>query len=317
MAALAGGCAKGPEPVWVDLDQVTLKRDSPVARHQATTLSVDIPPETANLPQVDAKSEKGVDTIKGNIEAKLENDRKRAVSLLQKRLEEVYGDELKAQAKLKSSDDQRKIEAAANQIPANIRALLESYGPRRAGLLLTISELSGFPDPNPQGTRQLSTEQLLSKSKKERLAEARSDLTKLDAELSEKVAKIEGEPSAVASNLRAGAAQALAVALAKVSEQAAQTARRQVGEGRPVNLALDSLQVTTLACPPDQVQLTNVPPTAVAAQPNKQPIAVVPSKQQALSIWMASQGYKLGSKGSSRNVTADFQAWIDSYHLGH
>ncbi|HVL38498.1 MAG TPA: hypothetical protein VM328_03810 [Fimbriimonadaceae bacterium] len=203
--------------------------------------------------------------------------------------------------------------AAYEGVLAQLRTIFEQYADERGPLLIRLTVLVGFPDPDPLSQRTSTSKHVTRMYEEAR--RLRSEIAELDqefrAEAHELFAGIESITETQLDDIEAVIANKLEEADRKAHEVASQ----EVQQHRQAILLAGRMQFRL----PQQAGATVVVPGTAGptAAPRVEPAPALDEAtllQHDLEIWLDVNGYRLAAHG--RDATKEFVQWRRNYRDG-
>jgi hypothetical protein len=242
-----------------------------------------------------------------------------AVLELTRRLRETYLVEVRRieQERLADLDPTKK--AYTKVVFDRIRQIFDAYANKRGPLVIRLSFLVGFPDPDPASTRVPDSSRPLQKKRFDESKRLREQIVLLDKQYDASV--VNELNSLRESNEEAFTRLKVDIEelRSKAEQQAIDEARKQINTNRD--------EVRSLIIDSPSVVLESVGKKKVAFAPASKPkmlktpaVNLSDGREEIkvdLDIWMAQKGYVLGSREKGVDVTLEFILWRKMQLDGH
>ncbi len=212
--------------------------------------------------------------------------------------------------------DQQKLESYQNA-SARISALYKAYAAKRFPLLVQLSSIVGFPDPDPKSERHPGNGFTPRDRFHSTAVKLRAQIKTLDDQFQHQMSAILGTLHTQSRSIQIALDTAYNNDLASLNDLAKAAAKRVTGQSRAEikpelvdqgSQIIPGVAANTLSLPASQqVQIQVAPPLSPAAGWNKAALQV------ALKTWLALNGYRLSKDSNDPDKTAQFVQWINQY----
>lgn len=218
--------------------------------------------------------------------------------------------------------DQQKLDQqqTADQQKATdqVSALYRAYASKRFPLLVHLSSLTGFPDPDPKSQKEPGTTLSAQDRFHTTIVQLRQQIHELDVEFKSKMNEIMAAQTArsqeLQNQLNAAYLNDLNNLDALAKEEAAKVAGRSEGEIKP--LLIDQAQSIIPGVAANTLELPASPAVErrIIPHPNLQERFLSPrATEAALNTWLRLNGYRLSKDSRDPDKTNQFAQWIHTF----
>lgn len=199
----------------------------------------------------------------------------------------------------------------------SVRAVFEAHAMKVADQRYPLTSLVGFPDPDPDSSREPLRLDPFEKINTDRAKAFRAEIARLDTEFRRNMETVLGQYSADLMVKERELAERYAVLESEARRVAEAEARRlsQAGERVIASVRTVSKNVLLARQPEVVVRIEGSrpppqPPEVAAVAPKR-------SDSEALRVWMAQNGYRQAGPGESApDRTHEFYLWLRQFQLG-
>ena len=316
------GCAGKPQPVvYVDLARVTSETLPNVASRSETVtlpgagrLSLPrLPQATISMGSVEPALERAR-TIR-------EENKRTAFEQVYRRLRASAFDRARREAEIEIGALEPGYREAMNAVYRDARPLFEQFAQPAFGYRVRLSNLVGFPDPDPKSKRQPEEADEAGKQRFEKAKALRADLDEVSAlfwlEFDRRRAEVESRLSAEKARIRVKMVERQEALDVEAKQQAREIVNGN-GNGNGQGTALE-LSGDLPAQPAAGIDLGSSAPRSipVAIRRSDWTEAQRQDLDSELRVWAAVHGYRLASHSSQgRDATDEFVIWRKGYRAG-
>jgi exonuclease VII large subunit len=244
-------------------------------------------------------------------------NREQALRQIANRLRESYLQEIRRLERERLAELEPEARAAIEAALARLREIFIAYADERGPLLIRLSLIVGFPDPDPESRVRPTVDTPLARLRFAEAVEFRTQIANLDAQYEASVQRLFTDVADTQAIDVARIRAEIAEMQARADERAREEAFRQVQlEQEQIRSVLaDQSAMVVPADPGAAVTIPGsdppVPPPAVPTPGRAETLARFrEAVENDLQIWAAVRGYTLTTRGAAgRDATSEFIEW--------
>lgn len=316
------GCAAKPLPVvYVDTARIASTAPPPIGRRAEAIAQPDggaltlpfLPESKLSMGSVGPALDRAHE-----IRAK---NKQRAFEEVYRRLRTVAFEEARREAEAEIKALEPTYREAMDAVYRDARPLFEQFAEPAFGYRVKLSNLVGFPDPDPRSRRQPEGTDELGRQRFEKAKSYRDSLDELSAlfwlEFDRRRVAVESDLSAKKARIRVRMVEREEILDAAAREQARHVVNGN-GNGNGQVTTLD-LRGDLPAQPSLGVRLASSPPrlASTVIAPSDWRSVQQDGLRSELEVWAAVHGYRLAkTPAEGRDATDEFVVWRKSYRAG-
>lgn len=306
------GCAPDPDLVYVDLSKAELRKSGPsVTAFQFDAASYSLVQELPAVPETDVFFGSAEDRAVEALRVYRQTQQEAALAVLE-RLKKAYLNEVELTVKTETTQADKAFAERLDVVVAEIRAVFMSFADEVEPLRYELTQIVGFPDPDPRSLKVPLEENQAAYKRFLRARTLREQIIALEAEYEADVAR---RLAAVKAMRDQRLAEIGADAQAKRSDA---VARAKQEADRVSNDALTALEPTALD---PTAQLSAVPgatasvqssPVSVATRPDQSAVLKETQKdlEDQLEVFLKTYRYRrTPDRTLGRDATQEFLEW--------